>query len=100
MIDKEEELIEHYGSPLLRHRFAQDYEFEGKNVWNHIPTEIMIFRHGSERCGGVIVYANYMDKNQWHANDSEGVRFFIREVLSGRIKVNPIQEPWQKFNEA
>ena len=96
MIDTEEALIEHYGPPLLRHRFSQDYEFEGKNIWNFIPTEIMIFRHASESCGGVIVYSNYMDKNQWHANDSEGTRFFIREVLNGKLTVNPIEEPWKK----
>lgn len=91
-----EEIVKRYGQPIFRHRFGQDYEFEGKNDWEHIPTEIIIIRHGNERMGGVMIFTNYLNRNQWHVNDSAGNRFFIREVLNGRIKVNPIQEPWPK----
>ena len=46
-----------------------------------------------------MIFTNYNNKNQWHVNDSAGNRFFIREVLNGRIKVNPIPEPWPKCIE-
>ena len=94
-----EEIVKRYGEPIFRHRFWQDYEFKGKKDYELIPTEIIIIRHSNESMGGIMIFTNYNNKNQWHVNDSAGNRFFIREVLNGRIKVNPIPEPWPKCIE-
>lgn len=100
MIETYEEIVQRYGEPIFRHRFGQDYDFKGKNDYDLIPTEIIIIRHSNEIMGGVMIFTNYQNKNQWHVNDSAGNRFFIREVLNGRIKVDPIPEPWVKLIEA
>lgn len=91
------EIVKRHGEPIFRHRFSQEYEFEGKNDWEHIPTEIIIVRQPIQRMGGVMIFTNYRDADCWHCNDSAGNRFFIREVLNGRIKVTPIPEPWEKI---
>ena len=80
-IETYEEIVQIYGEPIFRHRFWQDYDFKGKNDYDLIPTEIIIIRHSNESMGGIMIFTNYNNKNQWHVNDSAGNRFFIREVL-------------------
>jgi hypothetical protein len=82
-------LIEKYGDPILRHKIKGSYP-SAQRMWNDVPTEFLVFFKEEDENSQIVVYCNFLDKDQWHPSDS--MRWLIRELLSGLVEFNPIKQ--------